>query len=348
MTFSHNTLTPGAVQSQIAKGQFRPHAPLSNIAMAWFQDDSNYFASQLFPKLRVQLPVGSYYTFSKEDLLRDNWQRKPEHGSVTPATVSESVDTYSVTVDQMIMTLSDIRQTVQTRRQGPALKDPRQQHARTIAEQAKIHQDRIFANAFFHEGVWENEWTGVDSTTTGDKEFIMWDNYNSDPIEFIEAQKWKMFEQTGRMPNRLGIGVNVYKALRQHPAIKERVFPGGSTANPATVNDNVIRSLFEIEKMPILKSIWNQAKMGADANMTFIADPNAMLLCYATDNPAVEEPTAGYTISWDMLGDGQLMPIFHRKPNDARHVEEIEGLMAFGHKKTCDELAVFYKNVVKG
>ena len=62
----------------------------------------------------------------------------------------------------------------------------------------------------------------------------------------------------------------------------------------------------------------------------------------------MEEPTAGYTISWDMLGDGQLMPIFHRKPNDARHVEEIEGLMAFGHKKTCDELAVFYKNVVKG
>ena len=41
MTFSHNTLTPGAVQSQIAKGQFRPHAPLSNIAMAWFQDDSS-------------------------------------------------------------------------------------------------------------------------------------------------------------------------------------------------------------------------------------------------------------------------------------------------------------------
>lgn len=38
--------------------------------------------------------------------------------------------------------------------------------------------------------------------------------------------------------------------------------------------------------------------------MGYIGDPNSFLLAYATDTPSVEEPSAGYIFTWDMLENG--------------------------------------------
>lgn len=342
-----STLTPAVVQDRIAKGYFRPHTALTNLALAYFQNSSNYFARAIFPMCPVNLSSDIYYRFSKEDLLRDNWQRKPEYGSVMPAVISEDTDTYHCQVDQMIMGISQIRETDLKRRQGPGLaKDPRQMRVKTMAEQANIHQDLMFAKKYFVKGAWKNEFAGVDSTAPGANEMIKFSNHNSDPIKFIDEQKTKMHEETGRTINRIALGANAYNALKQHPAILERVKYGGSTANPASVTENVIAQLFEVEKLVVLKSIYNQAPQGADGKMTFIGDPNAMLLVHATNTPSVEEPTAGYIFTWDMLGNGQYMPIMHRTPNDARHTEEIEGLMSMDMKKVADDLAVFCTDLV--
>lgn len=342
-----SVITPATINAQIAKGEFRPHTALTNMAMAYYQNAANYFAKAIFPVCRVSLSSDNYYIFDKEDLLRDSWQRKPEYGQVMPAVVSEHTDTYACHVDQMIMGVNQIRQTDQQRRQGPALaRDPRQQRTKTIAEQANIHQDRLFANGFFKSGVWSEEWSGVDSTSVSGKQFIKFSNGNADPIKFIADQKLAVHQKTGRTPNKLAIGANVFNALRNHAAILERVKFGGTTANPASVTKNVLAQLFEVDELVVMMSIMNKAKQGAEADMDFIGDPNALLLAYATDNPSPEEPSAGYIFTWDMLGDGQLLPIFHRVKNDATHSEEVEGLMAYDMKKTADDLAVFCKDVV--
>ena len=340
-------LTPEMISAQIAKGAFRPHTGLTNMALAYYQNAANYFAKAIFPVCRVNLSSDIFYKFNKEDLLRDSWQRKPAYGQVMPTVISESTGTYKCEVDQVIMGVDQIRQTDLQRRQGPSIaRDPRQQRTKTISEQANIHQDRLFADGFFRSGVWANEMTGVDNTTPGSGEFIKFSNDNSDPIQFIADRKMAMHEETGRMPNRLAIGANVFTALRKHPAILDRVKYGGSTANPASVTKNVLAQLFEVENLVVLMSIHNQAKQGKDADMKFIGDPNALLLAYATDAPSVEEPSAGYIFTWDMLGDGQILPIFHRVKDDATHSEEVEGLMAYDMQKTADDLALFCKDVV--
>lgn len=339
-------MTPATIQAQIAKGAFRPHTGLTNMALAYYQNAANYFAKAIFPVCRVNLSSDIYYKFNKEDLLRDSWQRKPAYGKVMPTVVSETTDTYRCVVDQMIMGIDEIRQTDLTRRQGPSIKDPRQQRTKTIAEQSNIHQDRIFAESFFRSGVWANEMTGVDTTTPGSTEFIKFSNDNSDPIKFIADQKLAMHGKTGRTPNKLAIGANVFNALRNHPGILDRVKYGGTTANPASVTKNVLAQLFEVEELVVLMSIYNQAKQGAEADMAFIGDPNALLLAYATDAPAVDEPSAGYIFTWDMLGDGQLLPIFHYPGENGTHSEYVEGLMAYDMRKTADDLAVFCKDVV--
>lgn len=341
-----NVMTPAKIEALIAKGAFKSHAVLTNMALAYYQNAANYFARAIFPVCPVSLSSDLYYKFDKGDLLRDNWQRKPAYGQVAPAVLSENTDTYVCHVDQMIMGIDQIRQTDLQRRQGPAIRDPKVQRTKAIAEQANIHQDILFANSFFKSGAWANEFTGVDTTTPGDKQFIKFSNANSDPIKFIDEQKTAMHEQTGRTPNRLALGANVFNALKLHPGILERVKYGGSTANPASVTENVLAQLFGIEKLVVLKSIHNKAGLGEDTNMGFIGDPNSFLLVHATNSPSVEEPSAGYIFTWDMLGNGQYMPIIHRVKDDATHSEEVEGLMATDMRKVADDLALFCGDAV--
>ena len=59
---------------------------------------------------------------------------------------------YVCQVDQMIMGIDQIRQTDLSRRQGPTTMQPKQQRVKTIAEQANIHQDRLFAESYFKAG----------------------------------------------------------------------------------------------------------------------------------------------------------------------------------------------------
>ena len=340
-------ITPAQINTQIAKGAFRPHTALTNMALNYFQNFNNYFARGIFPIVRVRQSADNYYRWTLEDLLRDGWQRKPAYGKVMPTVLGEDTDTYAVKVFQAIMGIDEIRETDVRRRQGPSIaNDSRQWQTKAIAEQANIHQDIAFANAFFKSGVWANEWTGKDDTNVSGKEFIKWNNDNSDPISFVADRAMEMLEKTGRKPNRIALGANVMTALRKHPAILDRIKYGGTSANPAQVNVNALKSLFEMDHLTVMQSIHNQAKKGQEADMKFIADPNAILLAYAPNTPSIKEPSAGYIFQWDMLGDGQLMPIFQYKGENGTHSEFIEGLMAYDMKKTADDLAVFCTGVV--
>ena len=342
-----STITPAQVQARIAKGKYRNHAVLSNLALNFFQTANNYFARSIFPICPVQQSAGSYYVFELEDLLRDGWAKKPAYGKVMPTAIGEHTETYAVEVFQMIMGIDEIRETDVKRREGPAIaKDTRMKQTRVIAEQANIHLDKAFANSFFCADAWKDVRTGVDDTNPSDKQFIKFSNDNSDPVDYVAGLKQEMLEKTGREPNRLAMGPDVFRALRKHPAILERVKFSGSTANPAQVNMNVLAQLFELEKISVMKSIHNAAKQGKEADIGLIADPKAMLLAYAPNTPSVEEPSAGYILTWDMLANGQTMPIFNYPGEGGTHSEYIEGLMAYSMHKTCDDLAIFLDDVV--
>lgn len=338
--------TVASIQADIAKGAFRPHTALSNMALAYYQSDANAFAKAIFPICPVTLSSDNYYIFDKEDLLRDNWHRKPAYGKVDPAVLSEHTDTYACVVDQMIMGIDQIRQTDLNRRMGPRTADPKQQRTKTMAGQLNIHQDSMFARKFFRKGVWTQEYTGIDSTTPASGQFIKFSNGNSDPVSFVDDKSTEMEEKTGRKPNRLALGVHVFNALKKHPAILERVKYGGSTANPASVTLNVLQQLFGIDRITVQRSIMNKAELGQEAKMEYIGDPNAFLLAYATDAPAIDEPSAGYIFTWDMLGNGNILLVLSYPGENGTHSEFIEGLMAADMKKTADDLAMFFAEAV--
>ena len=179
-----------------------------------------------------------------------------------------------------------------------------------------------------------------------DNQFIKFSNGNSDPINFIAEQKLAMHRKTGRTPNKLAMGAETFTALTKHPGILERIKYGGTSANPAQVTKNVLAQLFEMDEVTVMMSIMNKAEQGAEAEMEFIGDPKGMLLSYATSTPSIEEPSAGYIFMWDMLGDGNYLPIRNYMGENGTDSEYIDGLMAYDMKKCADDLAVFFKDVV--
>lgn len=340
------SLTPEALSTQIAKGAFKPNIYLTNMSMAYFQAQDKYVAKSLFPMLPVQLSTSSYYKFSKADLARDNVRRKPQFGKVEPAIMGLSDDSYRCYVDQVIVGLDQISTLDFGRSKAPGVADPRKAKAKFIAEQMNIHLDLLFANSFFKTGVWENEWKGADAHDSAKKQFIKFSDANCDPVVLFDELCTNIELQGRRRPNKLGLGVNAYNALKNNPSILERVKFGGSTANPATVNQNVLAQLFGLQKVVVLASTYNAAGLGEEENMQFTCEPNDAILVYTTDTPAIDEPTAGYIFTWDMLGDGNFMPTLQYEGEGGTHTEFMEGLMATDMKKTADDLAVYLHGCV--
>lgn len=339
-------MTPQKLEYEIAKGAFKPNIYLTNLSMAYFQDASRYVAKDIFPICPVQLSSARYYIFSKEDLLRDNVQRKPQFGKVTPAQMGLADASYNCDVDQVIVGIDQISSLNFARTRAPGVADPRRAKARFIAEQMLLHQDIVFAENFFQENVWANEWSGDTSYSESNKTFIQFDDDNCDPIVTIDNMCTQVEQQTGRRPNRLALGKAAFNALKANPAVLERVKYGGASANPATVNEKVLAEVFGIERVKVLSSIYNSAPVGAPAEMNFICDPKSALLAYATNAPAIDEPSAGYIFTWDMLGNGQYMPTLQYDGEPGTHSEFMEGLFSADMQKTADDLAIFLTDCV--
>ena len=335
--------TNAGIQAAIAKG-WKPNQYLSNMSMAYFATPGDFVAPSIFPICPVSLSSSYFYKFDKADLARDNVQRKPAYGKVQPAIMGQTDDTYKCVVDQIIVGIDEIATLDYQRSRAPGVADPRRAKVRFATEQMMIHLDSIFAKSFFQKGVWGQQWEGVASGATG-KKFLKFSDANFDPVHFFDDRIRDVRQSGRRKPNRLALGVDAYLALKNHPDILERVKYTGTTANPANVTPAVLAQLFGVEQVVVLESTYNAAGIGSE-DMQFICDSKAALLCYATPSPAIDEPSAGYIFTWDMLGNGAWTAFDQFEGEKGTHAEFVEGLMATDMKKTADDLAIFLADCV--
>ena len=329
----------------IAKG-WHPNMYLTNVSIAAFQQADYYVTPAIFPVCPVTMSTGQYYIFNKAELAKDQVQRKPAFGKVEPAIFSHTEETYSCKVDQIIVGIDDIAALNYQRSKAPASIDPRRAKARLASEQIKLHLDRIFAKKFFRRDVWANVKTGV-TGTPGTDEFGFFNDANTDIIGIFDDYKRDILVAGRRLPNKLTLGYDAYVGMKNHPQFLERVTGSGSTPNPALVNESVIATVLGVESVKVLYSTENAAALGQTENMQFVFDSKSALLSYAPSSPAIDEPSAGYIFTWDMLGDGNWMATSMFQGEGGTHSEFIEGLMAYDMKKTCDDLAIFLDGCVQ-
>lgn len=332
--------TNGDVKKGMMGGTWKPNIYLTNLAIAQFQAAEDFVATRIFPVVPVQLPSARYYKFSKGDLARDNMQRKPMFGKVTPAFLSQSEDSYDCKVDQLIMGIDQLSALPYERTGAPGVADPRKAKVQAAMEQAHLHLDLMFAEHYFKTGIWTNEWAGK-AATPGASEFLRFDVSGSDPIQFVDNRIMEIRREGRRKVNKIALGYKTFIALKNNAAILDRVKFSGSSANPAKVNEATLAELFGVDTVVVLASTYNKAALGAAEDMAFVCDETGMLMVYAPDAPRIDEPSAGYTFAWDMLGGNQYIAVTQYEGEPGTHSEFIECLCSYDMKQTGQDLACF-------
>lgn len=257
-------------------------------------------------------------------------------------------NTYKCVVDQIIIGVDQIGAVNYQRAGVPAAIDPRRSKVRFASEQMLLHLDILFAKNFFRTGVWANEFKGIETGTPGASQFLKFSDANFDPVNFFDQRRREIKLAGRREPNKLSLGYDAYIALKNHPDIIERVKYSGSTVNPAVVNANVLAQLLGFEEVKVLEATYNKADEGQEDDMQFVCESDGALLTYTTNSPQIDEPSAGYIFTWDMLGNGNYMATDQFEGEPGTHSEFIEGLMSTDMKKTSDDLACYLSECVQG
>ena len=315
--------------------------PLTNLSIAVIQDESVFVANQVFPVVPVEKQSDAYWTYDDAYWNSDEMQvRAPGTESVGNGYTVDASNTYYCHVYAFHKDIDD-----QTRANADSPLNLDREATRYVTRKALIKRERLFATAYMAGGVWTRDYDGV-AAAPGANQVLQWNDAASNPIEDVWDAKESVLGRTGFEPNVLVLGYAVYKALVNHPDFIDRVKYGQTPGEPAMIDTSDLAALFKVEKVVIMRGIYNSAVEGATKNNTFITRDKALLV-YAPAAPGLMTPSGGYIFSWTgftgAAAEGQRIKRFRMEHIEA---DRVEIQMAFHMKLIAADLGAFWDTLV--
>lgn len=312
---------------------------LTDISVGWAQNQANFIAGKVFPRVPVLKQSDKFALYDKGYFYRDEMKVRPLGGR--PNQIGYEVDQGSYFCEEYAI---EHKIDDRTRQNADQPLDPDRATMRLLTGQGLIKGDRLWATSFFGTGIWGADWTGVASAPSGD-EFIQFDQADADPISFFDEQRETIGGGTGFWPNTLVLGPAAWRGLRNCPDVLERI----KFTQRATVSEDLLASLLGLDQVLVARSVYNTAAEGQDDNVQFIVDSNAALLVYAAPEPALDTPTGGYTFTWTgLLGSNEIGAVIERGREELAHSDVFQARMAIDPQIVAPELGVFYSSCVAG
>lgn len=322
------------------KGQAHIDRALTNISVAYIQDESNFIADKVFPQIPVKKQSDTYFVYNKGDFFRDEARvRAGATESVGGEFGIEAADPYYARVHAFHKDISD-----QERANYDEPLDADTDATEFVSGKMLIRREVLWAEKFFRKGVWSREVAGVSSAPVAGESILKFSDPASDPIAAISQEIVQMAGSTGFRPNTVVMTPAVFYALKNHPDVLDRV----KYTQKGIVTADLIASLFEVDRVLVAWSVVNTANQGAEDEIGFVMG-NHMLLAYVNPRPALRKPSAGYTFVWTGLrGSGGFGNRIVRIPMDLLGLgtERIEGEISFDLKVVAQDLGVFFTDIV--
>jgi hypothetical protein len=306
-------------------------AILTNISVAYIQDQGNFIANQVFPSVPVEKQSDKYFKYTKGDWFRDEAQLRAPSTESAGSGYSLSTDTYSTSVYAFHKDVDD-----QVRANADNPLNPDRDATTFVTQRMLLRQEIDWNTNYFTTGIW-------DTDVAGGVDFTVWSNYtSSDPIEDIETGKSTMLTNTGFMPNTLVLGYDVFRQLRHHPDIVDRIKYTSSEV-PA---EGILSRLFGVDRVLVTRGIKNSGAEGAADSFAQIHGKNAALY-YVAPSPGLLTPSAGYQFAWRGVSDGmgQNIGISRFRMPELR-ADRIEAQMAWDYKVVSTDLGYFFSACV--
>lgn len=311
---------------------------LTNVSIAYAQETSKFVASKIFNSVNVNHLSNKYHIFSKSDWLRSEADLRATGAPTKGANFTMSTGTYSCDQYGVHMDVDDY-----VAANADAGVDILTSATQYVTEKLLQKRDEVFAATCFTTGVWKGSTTGTD-IGVGSGIATAWSASGGTPIKDIQTQQDAVEGKTGRRPNVLLLGKDVYTALRDSDDLLDRV----KYSERGILTTDLMASLFGVDEVVIAGSISNTANEGATAVYAPIFDADDALLLYRPQNPGLMTPAAGYMFSFTgVAGADQFEGLRTlRYRIDANHSERIETLAAFDFKVTGEHLGVFFNECV--
>lgn len=301
-------------------------ALLTIALIAYMNAPEAYIADTIFPIVPVRKQSGHIPEYTKEDWFRDLADLR------APATESKgsgfAVKKQTYFSDNYATHINVDDESRDNQDDPYDLDDAA---TRLVSERLKIRREKAFAADFFTTG----KWTPADITPGN-----LWDDYAlSDPISDLEDGKTFIHAKTGREPNDLTIGREVWVKLKHHPDFIERI----KYTRVAIVTTGLVASLLELGRVMIGRAIEVTSAEGAASTVFSYIFGKDALLTFSPGRPGLMIPTAGYTFVWNKRGG---IAFTRRIRDDKAMYDRIEGHTFFDQKILGADLGQFYSGVI--
>lgn len=322
-------------------GDVHVNRPLTNLSIAYIQEETNFVASRVFPNIPVAKQSDLYFTYNQSDFWRDEVEMRAPGAESAGSGYRVSTDSYRANVYAVHR---DIDDQIRANSDDPISLD--REATIWLTQQLLLHKENDFVTAFMATSLWTGSDTGVDQTgvsaSPSTNQFLQWNDANSTPIEDIRRQIVAVAEKTGRRPNTLLIGPEVWVSLVDHPDILERI----KYTQTGVVTMDLIAGVLGLDRILVGWASRDTAAEGATPSYSFFWGKAALLL-YSAPSPSLMQPSAGYTFSWTgLFGSGAMGGRIKQFRLDRNASDRTEAEMAYALKLVAAPLGVFYATAV--
>ena len=307
--------------------------PLTNISIAYVQDQDVFVADKAFPEVRVNNQANSYYEYDVGEFATDEVEARAPNTQSQGITLTPSTDSYNCRVYGLHI---DIPDEIRLNADSQVQLD----RAVTIAltQRALIKKERQWMVDFFKTGVWAND---IDAPN--------WSDADNNPLigpKGIRTGARTMLQRTGFRPNIALVGAHLYDVLLDHPSIVGRFDRGQTPGGAADPTNRQLAMLLRLDAVYPIEGIYNMSDLDADASMAFVADDNSMVMLHRPRSPGLMTPSCGYTFQWTRYTRANQRGMRVRRFRmEAHQADRIELLMAYDMKQTGAALGTFFNNV---
>lgn len=258
--------------------QIHTDVPLTNISIAY--QPGTFIAQQVFPNVPVQKTSGKYFIYTKADWLRREADVRAPGTRAARADYGLSSSTY-VCVERAIA--KGVPDEIVANADAPL--NPLADATRWATNQVLLELEYDVANTAFSTG-----WAASATPSP------LWSNDTADILGDVETGLNTVVGAIGMEANTGVMGRGLWRYVKQHPEIVDRIKYGAGPNSPAVVTLNAVAALFGIDKLLIGSSIVDSAMENATASLGYVWG-NHMLLAYVAPSPALLVASAGYTFT---------------------------------------------------
>ena len=305
--------------------------PLSNFAVAY--PVGTLIASQAVPFVDVNNKTDSYMTYQKKDSF------------TLPTSMIRGPKDYAVEVDWATGTGSyacidqAVREFLPDAIVGNADPgvDPRRRTVNMLVNLILLKYEYTISSLITTAG---NYGGSYKQTLSGGDQ---WSAFaTSDPLGNVETARGQCFME----PNVCVMGVEVWRKLKQHPQILDRISGGSTNASPAMVTPQLVAELFEVDKLLIGTAKYNTSNYAQTESYSYIWGKD-VVFAYLNEQPGLDDPSAFKTFRWRQLTtDVGYQVRTYREEAKGGGGEWIEVETAYDEEAVCTDNASIVDTVI--